>query len=53
MMVMNAAIRFRGMGRGDAVRREDGWGDGYERSSSGELDSMGRGKGAELDSRTR
>ena len=39
------------MGRGDAVWREEGWGDEDERSSSGEVSGMGRG--AELDSRTR
>ena len=31
------------MGRGDAARREDRWGDGEERSNSGEVDNMGRG----------
>ena len=31
------------IGRGDAVRREDGWEDGEERSSSGEVGDMGRG----------
>ena len=31
------------MGRGDAVRWEDGWGDGDERSNSGEVDSMSKG----------
>ena len=32
------------MSKGDAVRREDGYGDGDERNSSGDVDSMCRGK---------
>ena len=39
------------MGRGDVVRREEGWGDEDEHSCSGEVGGMGRG--SELDSRTR
>ena len=42
------------MGRGDAVRREDRWGDGDECNSSGKVGGMDRGKGGvELDSCTR
>ena len=35
-----------GVGRvKDASRREDGWGDGDERNSSGEVSGMGNGDG--------
>ena len=33
------------MGRRDAVRWEDGWGDGDECSNLGEVDGMGMGIG--------
>ena len=33
------------MGRRDAARREDRWGDGNEPNNSGEVGDMGRGKG--------
>ena len=50
VMVMSVVVRsyeVSGMGRGDASRREDRWGDGDELSSSGEVDDMGRGKGGQ------
>ena len=31
------------MSGGDAARQEDGWGDGDEHNSSGEISGMGRG----------
>ena len=34
------------MGRGDATRQKVRWGDGDERSSSGEVDDMGKGDAA-------
>ena len=40
----NGEVRWNGSGGvGDAGRREDGWGDGDERSSSSEVSGMGRG----------